>query len=395
MPREACGGKGKRTLVREWGRIALEVKKPKEIIDLFSGVGGLSLGAARAGFQIRAAVELDVQASSTHAVNFPTAAHVQEDVSKLAGDRLIETSGVNPKLYAGLIGGPPCQGFSNMGLRTAKDPRNQLLCDFFRLVAETSPAFFLAENVPGVLDERNARVLEAAQARIPKKYVVLDPFTVKASDYGAPTIRTRVFFYGYDPNRVDALTIEDFLPGTVGDVRVRDALAQLPKVRPTWQTEKQSWRSVGELDDSEFANRLTDCVPAGVGNEEALQRFRSKRQVSGFLGTLHEAGTIKRFDLLGPGESDSISKCTRLDAKGYCPTLRAGTGPERGSYQAIRPVHPTSPRVITPREGARLQGFPDWFQFHATKWHSFRQIGNSVSPIVAESLLLKIYKAMS
>ncbi|MFS9669280.1 DNA cytosine methyltransferase, partial [Klebsiella pneumoniae] len=58
-----------------------------------------------------------------------------------------------------------------------------------------------------------------------------------------------------------------------------------------------------------------------------------------------------------------------------------------GSYQAVRPIHPTSPRVITPREAARLQGFPDWFQFHPTKWHSFRQIGNSVSPIVAEHIM--------
>jgi DNA (cytosine-5)-methyltransferase 1 len=268
------------------------------------------------------------------------------------------------------------------------------LCDFFRLVAETNPAFFLAENVPGVLDERNAPVLKRAQARIPKKYVVLKPFAVKASDYGAPTIRTRVFFYGYDPDRVEALTIEDFLPKNVDDVRVREALAHLPKIRPTWQTEAQSWRSVGQLDDSDFAKRITDCVPIGVGNQEALARLHGKGEVSGFLGTLHEAGTIKRFDDLGPGESDSISKCTRLDPKGYCPTLRAGTGPERGAYQAIRPVHPTSPRVITPREGARLQGFPDWFQFHATKWHSFRQIGNSVSPIVAEQLLRKIHKAI-
>ncbi|MFX7922723.1 DNA cytosine methyltransferase, partial [Acinetobacter baumannii] len=70
----------------------------------------------------------------------------------------------------------------------------------------------------------------------------------------------------------------------------------------------------------------------------------------------------------------------KLDKLGFCPTLRAGTGPERGSYQAVRPIHPTSPRVITPREASRLQGFPDWFQFHPTKWHSFRQIGNSVSP---------------
>jgi DNA (cytosine-5)-methyltransferase 1 len=88
-----------------------------------------------------------------------------------------------------------------------------------------------------------------------------------------------------------------------------------------------------------------------------------------------------------PGEKDEISKTVRLKADGLCPTLRAGTDASRGSYQAVRPVRPTAARVITPREAARLQGFPDWFQFAPTKWHSFRQIGNSVSPFVAEAVL--------
>lgn len=365
------------------------------IIDLYSGVGGLSLGAARAGFRLKAAVELDAKACATHAINFPQTTHIEHDVSKLGGADLMRLSDVKRGEYSGLIGGPPCQGFSEIGLRAHADPRNELLCDFFRLVSETRPAFFLAENVPGVLSERNASTLARAQAKIPTRYVVLDPFIVKASEYGAPTTRTRVFFYGYDPDRVDALEAKDFSARRVEDVRVRDALAHLPAIRRDWQTEVQSWRSVGELNDSAFAKRIADQVPLGVGDGGALERFRTKREVSGFLGTIHNEETIRRFNRLGPGESDQISKCRRLDPEGYCPTLRAGTGPERGSYQSIRPVHPYSPRVIAPREAARLQGFPDWFQFHPTKWHSFRQIGNSVSPIVAEALLGKIRKAIS
>jgi DNA (cytosine-5)-methyltransferase 1 len=95
----------------------------------------------------------------------------------------------------------------------------------------------------------------------------------------------------------------------------------------------------------------------------------------------------KRYANVKQGASDKISKSKKLDPTGFCPTLRAGTGKDKGSYQAVRPIHPTKNRVITPREAARLQGFPDWFVFHKTKWHSFRQIGNSVSPIVAERLL--------
>jgi DNA (cytosine-5)-methyltransferase 1 len=365
------------------------------VIDLFAGVGGLSLGAARAGFDVKCAVEIDRTTSGTHSTNFPNAVHLTEDIHSLSGERLLAQAGVSHGKLAGLIGGPPCQGFSVIGLKTHADPRNQLLVDFFRLVAETSPAFFLAENVPGVLDSRNAQLLKGARARIGKRYVALAPFIVKACDYGAPTSRTRVFFYGYDPDRIAELVTEDFVPEHAEDIRVRQALSNLPAMRATWQKEPQSWRAVGRLDECRFAEGMTDRVPRGVGNSDALDRFRKKREVSGFLGTAHEKETIRRFEALRPGESDRVSKCTRLDPNGYCPTLRAGTGPERGSFQAIRPIHPRAHRVICPREGARLQGFPDWFQFHPTKWHAFRQIGNSVSPIVGEALLGRIFKAMS
>jgi site-specific DNA-cytosine methylase len=103
----------------------------------------------------------------------------------------------------------------------------------------------------------------------------------------------------------------------------------------------------------------------------------------------------KRYEKLNFGEQDKISKSVRLKPDGYCPTLRAGTGSDKGSYQAVRPIHFKEPRVITPREAARLQGFPDWFVFHETKWHSFRQIGNSVSPIVAEAILKTIKDSLA
>lgn len=365
----------------------------KKVIDLFAGVGGLSLGAARAGFQLAAAVELDARAVEYHGINFPGSRHLAEDISNLQGSRLLDLAGLKSGELHGLIGGPPCQGFSDIGLRSDADPRNELLVHFFRLVAETKPAFFLAENVPGVLKERNKPTLDRALAMVPSQYTILEPMVIKACDYGAPTIRTRVFFFGYDPSRSNALTLEDFAPQHIEDIRVARALQSLPAIRSDWQMEHQSWRAVGKLPNFTFEDKLSNAVPYGVGDPIALELLKQKQLVSGFLGTLHSAETIRRFNLLQPGKSDPISKCVRLNREGYCPTLRAGTGPERGSYQAIRPVHPTSPRVIAPREAARLQGFPDWFQFHPTKWHAFRQIGNSVSPIVSEALMSVIFKA--
>lgn len=360
-------------------------------IDLFSGVGGLSLGAARAGFRVAASVELDRIASQSHLNNFPKTAHLERDVAELSGETLLEAAGLRLGNLTGLIGGPPCQGFSCIGRQRDADPRNDLFGHFFRLVRETRPAFYLAENVPGILSGRYEDFIERAMSSIPASYVRIKPFKVRANLYGAPTTRTRVFFIGYDPDRVDALSQEDFEPSVDTErTLVRDALRGLRDVSPDWQSEAASWRTVAPLPESPYWDRVTNAIPRDVGNPDAIKLLLTKRLASGFLGTAHSPKTVQRFNLLSPGEIDPIYRSPRLNPKGFCPTLRAGTGPDRGSYQAVRPIHPKSPRVISPREGARLQGFPDWFVFNPTKWHSFRQIGNSVSPLVGELLLQKI-----
>jgi len=364
------------------------------VVDLFSGVGGLSLGAARAGFKVAASVELDPIASKSHALNFPTTKHLERDVAKLTGADLLEAASLKAGGLSGLIGGPPCQGFSLIGRRERTDPRNELFGQFFRLVAETLPAFYLAENVPGILAENSKDFIDAAMSALPNHYVRLSPIRVEAHRFGAPTTRTRVFFIGYDPTRLNQLNESDFAADEHTTlVTVGDALRGLPNVRPEWQAESQSWRAIREMPDSVYTQRALDMVPIGVGDPDALKKLQSKRLVSGFLGTLHTEDTVNRFSKLEPGEVDAVYRSPRLKMNGFCPTLRAGTNRDRGSYQAVRPIHPKQPRVISPREAARLQGFPDWFVFNPTKWHSFRQIGNSVSPLVAERLLTKIFGA--
>jgi DNA (cytosine-5)-methyltransferase 1 len=210
-----------------------------------------------------------------------------------------------------------------------------------------------------------------------------------ASEYGVPTTRTRVFFIGYLRDELAPLHPEDFGPSVdVTAVCVRDALRGLPlKIRQEWQDEEDGWRVVRSYGSGPFACRTRGHVPRGVGDPRALARLRLESRASGCLGTVHSTLVAKRYSRVEPGTRDTISKSHRLELHGFCPTLRAGTGPERGRFQAVRPLHPTENRVITPREAARLQGFPDWFQFSPAKWHSFRQIGSSVSPILAERIL--------
>lgn len=374
----------------------MEIYRLANVIDLYAGAGGLSLGAIRAGFDVAAAVEIDPHAISTHVKNFPNVSHVTRDVSKLSGTELLQLADMSSGGVDGLIGGPPCQGFSFIGKRKVDDGRNDLFVHFFRMVSETRPTFFLAENVPGILNAKYDAIRSNAFDFVREDYVLLPPIKVKASDYGAPTNRVRIFFFGYDPKRMKKnISHEDLLPPKETEkIFVRRALMGLPiDIDPKWTSEEEGWRKVESKSDcSSLFGRMINDLPKGVGDPFSLERYFERNEVSGCIGTRHTSVVVERFKSLSYGEQDRVSRAVRLDPDNFCPTLRAGTGIDKGSFSSVRPVHYAFPRVITPREAARLQGFPDWFVFHPTKWHSFRQIGNSVSPIVSQALLTMVLK---
>lgn len=362
-------------------------------VDVFSGAGGLSLGACRAGFELAGAIDVCPRAEAVHCVNFPRSKHILTDVGKLTGKDLLLTLGIQQGELDGLVGGPPCQGFSSMGHRRLGDTRNSLFGHFFRLVNEIRPRFYVAENVPGILDDSFDELRAAAIASV-REYVNLPPVTLKASDFGAATSRERVFFIGYRRDKIDDVKVEDFTAnGNNETVNVRSALRGLPRrIDPGWQSDKDGWHRITGYPPGRFGKKIAGDIPRGVGDKHAIERLKRDMLVSGCLGTRHTEDVVQRFSMLKPGEVDKVSRAARLSFDGLCPTLRSGTGPERGSFQALRPVHPTESRVITPREAARLQGFPDWFLFDSTKWHSFRLIGNSVSPILAEEILTVFWR---
>ena len=364
------------------------------IINLFSGAGGFSLGAKRAGFDIAGSVEIDPRAISVYERNFPNTSPWQKDISSISATEILQTFDLQVGKIDGIIGGPPCQGFSHMGQNDSEDPRNKLFIRFFEIVNDATPKFFLAENVPGILSEKNAQFVEQALSKVEKKYKILKPMKLVAKEFGVPTTRKRVFFFGYLEDEINSIESTEFKATNAKPVCVKDALKGLRrKIDPLWLTEKEGWKKITKNVEGVFGSKLYDRIPNGVGDTEAITRLKKKNEVSGCLGTRHSDRVLNRYSKIKPGEIDHVSKSRRLNSKGFCPTLTAGTDSDKGSYQAVRPLHPTENRVITPREAARLQGFPDWFQFHPTKWHSFRQIGNSVSPILAEHILSVIKKA--
>ncbi len=370
------------------------------VIDLFAGAGGLSLGAFRAGFNVACAAELDKHAIETHSYNFPSVKHLQIDLSTTSSNDLLSLAVLQNKDIAGIIGGPPCQGFSSMGHGQVDDIRNSLFIRFFQFVSEIQPIFFIAENVLGIMNAKYSFIRQKAFEQV-TNYTILPPLMINASEYGAPTTRTRVFFIGYDAKRISAMSEQDFDKAKCSQeyaVRVKDALEGLPLDISTIIDGngiiEPMYKKV-EIKKSPFHLRILECIPDGIGNKQAIRNYLHNNIVTGCMPTKHSDKVRERYEKLGYGKQDKVSKSIKLDPNGFCPTLRAGTGPERGSYQAVRPIHYAVPRVITPREAARLQGFPDWFVFDRTIWHSFRQIGNSVSPIVAEAILSVVHHKLT
>jgi DNA (cytosine-5)-methyltransferase 1 len=178
------------------------------VIDLFCGAGGFSLGAHQAGFKVVASVDVDEKLTSSYKSNFPNAQLLIADISKLETDSLLKDAGVASASVDGIIGGPPCQGFSTIGKRNTADPRNALLRHFFRIVAGVRPKFFVMENVPGLVAGTAKNTIGRAVSGL-DGYQLIGPMCVDAHDLGAPTRRKRIVVIGYDPARVEAITEDE------------------------------------------------------------------------------------------------------------------------------------------------------------------------------------------
>ncbi|RED25794.1 DNA (cytosine-5)-methyltransferase 1 [Rhodopseudomonas thermotolerans] len=347
------------------------------LVDLFCGCGGFSLGAHKAGFDVAAAFDVDATLTSSFHANFPKTRLYLRDVGKLTGVEITKLLG---RSVTGIFGGPPCQGFSDIGRRDASDPRRKLLSHFFRIVSELKPLFFVMENVRGLVYEDSRGVLGSAIEQVAGQYDILGPLILDAADFGAATRRRRVFVVGIHKKAKSPLLLSDIRAFERPAATVRSAIADLVDAEPLGVREDNFdyWRITRRGRPSEYARSLR--------SHDGL--FASHRMVE------HKADVARRFASVAPGDTDPVGRHPRLAWDGQCPTLRAGTGADKGSRQAVRPLHPEEPRVITVREAARLQGFPDRHIFHPTIWHSFRMIGNSVSPIVSQAVFLSIRKKL-
>ncbi len=343
-----------------------------------------------AGFSIGAAVEYDPIHASTHAFNFPECSTICRSVSDIDGEYIRRNSKIGTEQIAVVFGGAPCQGFSLIGHRLLEDPRNHLVYDFVRIVSDLRPKYFVFENVKGLTIGQHKKFLhELMEEFSARGYVVKEDYSVlNAADFGVPQQRFRLFLLG----ALKGLPLPNY-PAPTHSPTGNGKLLRTPSV----------WDAIGDLPEADTFEELLerDWVMARFKTpSQYAKRLRQERDsrgrelLSSSLRTIHTPLSIRRFRKTAQGNVEPVSRFLKLDPDGLCNTLRAGTASDRGAFTSPRPIHPYSPRCITVREAARLHSYPDWFRFHVTKWHGFRQVGNSVPPLLGRAVASEVAHAL-
>jgi DNA (cytosine-5)-methyltransferase 1 len=367
--------------------------RPK-VVDFFCGAGGLSLGFEQAGFDIVLGVDQDGHHVSTHERNFPYGASHCGSVVDLTGDSIRKLAGTQE--IDVVIGGPPCQGFSHMGLRDLNDSRNELVAHYMRLVLELMPKAFLMENVPGLLSGATRKILDdVIELAESNGYVITKPVQVlDASNFGVPQKRRRLFLLGLRNDvegRIEYPT--GICKGQPERPTILEAIGDLPDIEKEDRLLFEGFTKYSKKPKSDYSK----VARGQLADPSDLSRPRDwdSETCTGCLRVKHSPTSVDLYNATPPGEIVPGHKLPRLAPDGVAPTLRAGSDSTHGSYTAPRPIHPIQPRCITSREAARLHGFPDWFSFYPLKWHAYRQIGNAVCPPVARALGTSILEALS
>ena len=357
------------------------MKRPT-VVDIFAGVGGLSLGFEQAGFDIAAALELDPIHAATHAYNFPRCKTFCVDATQASGADIQRQVG---KPISVVVGGAPCQGFSMIGKRALDDPRNQLVGHFLRLVKELEPTAFVLENVRGLTVGKHRAFLDEVATELQRAgYTLTLPWQVlNARDYGVPQNRQRLFLLGVRGIKPPQYPELDLLAPSP---TCHDALADLPNAEDFEELrESDSVYCEPKPEELSAFAREMRCLSNDAWHYGYVREWE-QRLLTASTRTAHTEISRRRFHETTPGNVEPISRFFKLAANGVSNTLRAGTDSARGAFTSPRPIHYRFDRCVTVREMARLHGFPDWFRFHVTKWHGARQIGNSVPPPLARAV---------
>ena len=346
------------------------------VLDLFSGCGGISLGFKLAGFNISGGVDIDPDSIKTFQKNFPKSKAVCESLLEYSDDKILEDFG--DKEIDVIVGGPPCQGFSsaNRWNKENEDPRNKLFFEYLRFVELLKPKAVVIENVRGILTRDKGFAKDRIEKLLRGLGYTVDCKVLNASDYGVPQNRLRAFFVAIRDDYNETFDFDNL--STEPKVTVKEAIGELydldknPKnkliAKPQNKYLKYLRKENQEIHNHEikYPAQLTQerisHVPQG-GNwadipTELFPNNRSNRHSSAFK---------------------------RLDEQACSVTI--DTGNAHSNY-----FHPLYNRIPTVREAARIQSFKDNFILEGSRTSQYRQVGNAVPPLLAKAVADELLK---
>lgn len=353
------------------------LKRPDTLvgIDVFSGSGGLSLGAEMAGIDVKYAIEIWPSAAATYKKNHPKAIVLNDDIKSIEPRRAIKDNNIFI-----IMGGPPCQGFSmsNQRWRSMDNPQNQLFKHFVRFVHDLQPDWFLFENVSGIINMDGGEAIKMiAKCFAELGYNISAPTILWANDYGVPQKRNRCFIVG---NRVG---IDFSFPKPYGvNVTVKEAIDDLPILKSGDNIEKTSYR-LPKKECSKYAKLM-----------RTNSKYATQNQV-----TLNSDLILERYSYIPQGGNwkniperlmNNYSDKTRCHSGIYKRLKSDEPSVVISNYRKMMLIHPEQDRGLSVREAARLQSFPDDFYFEGPISHIQQQIGNAVPPLLAKAVVQQI-----
>lgn len=362
-------------------------------ISLFAGAGGCSLGFGQAGYDVRFATDLDADAVESYRRNFPGTPCEAADIRQLTAEAVLQRIGLNPGELDMLLGGPPCQGFSSAGVKAGDDPRNSLLSHYIRLLEGIRPKWFVMENVEGLLtSDRGLHVRDTVAAFLEAGYS-LNVEKVYSQGYGIPQRRKRVLIVGNRlghnfsfPEPVTRFSGSIFRKG---EITFATAVDDLPSVamdagepltfREPPQNELQAYLRGN-------AKAVTDHYAVAL-SEIQFERVRGLRPGQ----TMKDLPEHLQHDSFRRRAYRRVMDGTPVEKRGGAPSglkrLFANEPSLTITSAATREfVHPREDRLLTLRECARLQTFPDSFEFAGSSASRIQQIGNAIPPMLARAV---------
>lgn len=397
------------------GPQCLGVGMTVKAIDLFAGAGGFTLSAIEAGVDVIAAVEFDKSAAETYRKNFIEGK--KRKIELRSGPQKGDINHITPlelrqslELERGeldiILGGPPCQGFSTHRIKNAgvDDPRNALLLKYFEFVHEFQPKVFLVENVTGLLWKRHEKYLQQFITLAKNNHYVLKfSDIINAVDYGVPQNRKRVFIFGIH---------EDLDNSTIKFPPKPTHYSPVSGMEPCWTPASSVFEDIPsdikkryideyfvgkcKLSEEEGYDILNNLPIGKPVAENEIFMHPTPKLVERFMdtplnGSRIDAGEKHLLKCHSNGYEGHKDVYGRIMIHKPSNTITTGcNNPSKGRF-----VHPWKNHGITLRHAARLQTFPDWFEFTGSSTHQAKQIGNAVPPKLGKILISTICQILN